>query len=166
MGNFKFPIADRRDERGADCRRAAFAPACCLCHLFGAPACTAPAPACAPAYTPPPTVVNYVPQTCYRTMYQPTPVTSYQPVTTADPCSGCPRTSLMPVTTGRSAAGRCALYDLSTGLYDGLRAVYRRLCPVHGGLRAVYRRLCSRGRDCSGSGLWLLDLRLLELRVR
>ncbi len=43
--------------------------------------------------------VNYVPQTCYRTVYSPVNVTSYRPITTADPCTGCPVTSLSPVTT-------------------------------------------------------------------
>ncbi len=71
------------------------AQACCLCHLFGGCGCAAPAPAatCAPPYQ-----VNYVPQTCYRTMYSSVPVTSYRPVTSSDPCTGCPVTSYMPVT--------------------------------------------------------------------
>jgi hypothetical protein len=64
----------------------------CFCHA--APAC--PAPAC-PA--PVAQQVNYVPQTCYRTVYRPVAVTSYRPITTADPCTGCPVTSLSPVTT-------------------------------------------------------------------
>ena len=37
-------------------------------------------------------VCNYMPQTCYRTVYSQVPVTAYQPVTTCDPCTGCPRT--------------------------------------------------------------------------
>jgi hypothetical protein len=43
--------------------------------------------------------VNYVPQTCYRTVCSPVPVTSFRPITTTDPCTGCPVTSLSPVTT-------------------------------------------------------------------
>ena len=55
----------------------------------------------APVYTPAPPVatqVNYVPQTSYRTMYRPVAVTSYRPITTTDPCTGCPVTSMAPVT--------------------------------------------------------------------
>lgn len=53
------------------------------------------APACAPA----PQVCSYQPQTCYRTVYVNTPVTSYQPIAGTDPCSGCPTTCMRPVTT-------------------------------------------------------------------
>ncbi len=61
--------------------------------------CFHPAPAACPAPVAPVQQVNYVPQTCYRTVYNPVPVTSYRPITTADPCTGCPVTSLSPVTT-------------------------------------------------------------------
>ncbi|HEV2972217.1 MAG TPA: hypothetical protein VGY55_19745 [Pirellulales bacterium] len=63
--------------------------ACWLTHCF------APAAPAAPALQ----QVNYVPQTSYRTVYSPVAVTSYRPITTADPCTGCPVTSLAPVTT-------------------------------------------------------------------
>jgi len=43
-------------------------------------------------------VVNYMPQTCYRTVYVNAPVVSYQPVTSCDPCTGCPTTVMRPVT--------------------------------------------------------------------
>lgn len=69
--------------------------ACWLFDCFHrAPAC--PAPACP---TPVATQVNYVPQTCYRTVYSPVAVTSYRPVCTTDPCTGCPVQSMTPVTT-------------------------------------------------------------------
>jgi hypothetical protein len=51
---------------------------------------------CQPACT---QTVQYVPQTCYRTVRVNTPVTTYRPVTSCDPCTGCPRTTMMPVTT-------------------------------------------------------------------
>jgi hypothetical protein len=50
-------------------------------------------------YAPAPTVCNYVPQTCYRTVYVNTPVVAYRPVTSCDPCTGCPTTCYRPVTT-------------------------------------------------------------------
>jgi hypothetical protein len=61
--------------------------------------CFHPAPAACPAPVAPVQQVNYVPQTCYRTVCNSVPVTSYRPITTADPCTGCPVTSLSPVTT-------------------------------------------------------------------
>jgi hypothetical protein len=65
--------------------------ACWLTSCFSHPAPACPAPVAQQ--------VNYVPQTCYRTVYRPVAVTSYRPITTADPCTGCPVTSLSPVTT-------------------------------------------------------------------
>jgi hypothetical protein len=61
--------------------------------------CFRPAPAACPAPVAPVQQVNYVPQTCYRTVCNSVPVTSYRPITTTDPCTGCPVTSLSPVTT-------------------------------------------------------------------
>ena len=43
--------------------------------------------------------VSYVPQTCYRTVYTQVPVTTMRPVTTTDPCTGCPVTCMRPETT-------------------------------------------------------------------
>ncbi len=43
-------------------------------------------------------VVNYMPQTCYRTVYVNAPVVAYRPVTACDPCTGCPTTVMRPVT--------------------------------------------------------------------
>lgn len=43
-------------------------------------------------------VANYVPQTCYRVQYCPTPVTTYRPMTSCDPCTGCQTTCMRPVT--------------------------------------------------------------------
>jgi len=42
---------------------------------------------------------QYVPQTCYRTVYQRRPVVSYQPVVSTDACTGCAVTTYRPVTT-------------------------------------------------------------------
>ncbi len=44
------------------------------------------------------TVVNYVPQTAYRTSWEKTPVTTYRPVTSSDPCTGCTVTCMKPCT--------------------------------------------------------------------
>jgi hypothetical protein len=58
----------------------------------------------AQAYTPvytsvsAPQTVRYVPQTCYRTVYQRVPVTACRAVTYSDPCTGCPVTAYRPVT--------------------------------------------------------------------
>lgn len=43
-------------------------------------------------------VVNYVPYTAYRTDWEQVPVTSYQPTTSADPCTGCSVTCMKPCT--------------------------------------------------------------------
>ncbi len=85
------------------------ADACCLLDWFHhtmyppAPAC---APACGSAYAPAPACcpqpacasTQYVPQTTYRTTYTSVPMTTYRPIVTADPCSGCPVTTMRPVT--------------------------------------------------------------------
>jgi hypothetical protein len=63
---------------------------------YYAPVAPAPCATCAPAC---PQVVNYMPQTCYRTVYVNTPVVAYQPVTSCNPCNGCPTTVMRPVTT-------------------------------------------------------------------
>lgn len=44
------------------------------------------------------TVVNYVPQTHYRTTWARVPVTTYRPVTSSDPCTGCQVTCMKPCT--------------------------------------------------------------------
>ena len=51
-------------------------------------------------------VVNYVPQTSYRTNWVQVPVTSYRPVATTDPVSGCKVTCMRPCTTYRWQAQR------------------------------------------------------------
>lgn len=90
---------------------------CCLTELFAgccrkAPAAFAVAPVAAPVVAPvaapvpappPPVVVpvqqvSYVPETTYRTQYQCVPVTSYKPTTEIDPCTGCQRECMAPVT--------------------------------------------------------------------
>lgn len=55
----------------------------------------APSPCCQPA--PVQQVVNYMPQTCYRTVYVNTPVVTYRPVAACGPC-GTPTTVMRPVT--------------------------------------------------------------------
>jgi hypothetical protein len=63
----------------------------------GSPTTAYYAPVAAPACCPQPTV-SYMPQTCFRTVYQQVPVVAYRPMTTCDPCTGCPRTVMSPVT--------------------------------------------------------------------
>lgn len=63
------------------------------------------------------TVVNYVPCTSYRTCYKKVPVTSYKPVTTTDPCTGCTVTCMKPCTTYTMQAQRVP--------YTTYRPVYR-----------------------------------------
>ena len=88
---------------------------CCLTDLFaGCGACmrkppvyaVAPvmAPVMAPVAAPPAPVMvpvqqtSYVPETTYRTQYQSVPVTTYKPSCEVDPCTGCTRECMQPVT--------------------------------------------------------------------
>ena len=41
---------------------------------------------------------SYVPETTYRTQYQNVPVTTYKPSCEVDPCTGCSRECMQPVT--------------------------------------------------------------------
>lgn len=63
------------------------------------------------------TVVNYVPYTAYRTCYKKVPVTTYKPVTTSDPCTGCTVTCMKPCTTYTNQCERVP--------YTTYRPVYR-----------------------------------------
>ncbi len=62
------------------------------------------APMAAPIAAPPPPVMvpvqqtSYVPETTYRTQYQNVPVTTYKPSCEVDPCTGCTRECMQPVT--------------------------------------------------------------------
>ncbi len=77
--------------------RAAYAPACSTCST-GYTAAYAPS-ACNTCYTPAVSqCCNYVPQTCYRTVYTSVPVTTYRPIITTDPCTGCTHTAYQPIT--------------------------------------------------------------------
>ncbi|HEV3003672.1 MAG TPA: hypothetical protein VGX78_04395, partial [Pirellulales bacterium] len=75
------------------------------CNGGGLFAPSAAVPVAAPVYTAygadpcgcQPQRVSYVPQTCYRTQYVNAPTTVYRPVTVADPCTGCPVTTLRPM---------------------------------------------------------------------
>lgn len=88
---------------------------CCLSELFaGCGSCfrrppayaVAPvmAPVMAPIPAPPQPVMvpvaktSYVPETTYRTQMQTVPVTTYKPSCEIDPCTGCPRECMQPVT--------------------------------------------------------------------
>lgn len=62
-------------------------------------------------------VVNYVPYTAYRTCYKRVPVTTYRPVTTSDPCTGCTVTCMKPCTT--------YTYQQQRVPYTTYRPVYR-----------------------------------------
>ena len=87
---------------------------CCLTELFAGcgscfrrpqayavPAVMAPM---APMPAPPQPVMvpvaktSYVPETTYRTQMQTVPVTTYKPSCEIDPCTGCPRDCMQPVT--------------------------------------------------------------------
>jgi len=70
----------------------------CLDWLFGCHkrqttfyAVAAPATACT-------TTCGYMPQTCYRSVFAQIPVTTYQPIVSTDPCSGCTTTAYRPIT--------------------------------------------------------------------
>ena len=74
--------------------------------------CYSPAPACNTCYSPAPAcntcspcqqTCNYVPQTCYRTVYQQVPVTACQPVSGCDSC-GNQVTAMRPVVTYQTQA--------------------------------------------------------------
>jgi hypothetical protein len=71
-------------------RVAYFAPTACG-------TCNTCQPACQPACQQ--QVCSYQPQTCYHTVTQQVPVTVYRPVTTVDPCTGCPSTTMQACTT-------------------------------------------------------------------
>lgn len=62
-------------------------------------------------------VVNYVPQTAYRTTWKQVPVTQYKPVTNSDPCTGCTVTCMKPCTT--------YTYQCQRVPYTTYRPVYR-----------------------------------------
>jgi hypothetical protein len=86
------------------------AQACDLWHKwFGAPTTTFYAPYTA-SYAPAGCgqTVNYMPQTCYRTVYVNAPVVSYRPVSTCNPCTGGATTVLRPVVC--SALVPCTTY--------------------------------------------------------
>lgn len=64
-----------------------------------------PQPGCCTT-TCPQTVVNYVPQTSYRTVWKTIPVTTYRPVTSQNPATGCTTTCTQPCTTYQWQAQR------------------------------------------------------------
>jgi len=71
---------------------------------------------CAPTATRP-MVVRYIPRTCYRTVWVSVPVTTYRPVNTCDPVTGCQVTCMRPCTSMTWQARRVP--------YTTFRAVYR-----------------------------------------
>ena len=64
--------------------------------------------------------VQYVPQTYYRAAYVAVPVTAYQPVVAADPCTGCAVTTYRPVT--------AVTYQTRLVPYTSYRMVYANPC--------------------------------------
>lgn len=90
----------------AQCCLADFFAGCGSC--FSRPPVYAVAPVAAPVMAPvpaapPPVMVpvqqtSYVPETTYRTEYKTVPVTSYKPSCEIDPCTGCTRECMQPVT--------------------------------------------------------------------
>lgn len=69
--------------------------------VMGQPLAVVPRYNVAPAVAalPVTTTACYVPQTCFRTVTRPVTTTAYSPVTTCDPCTGCPVTAYRPITT-------------------------------------------------------------------
>jgi hypothetical protein len=67
--------------------------------FYGQPAAAAPSLAPTTCTTCTQQVCQYVPHTTYRVAYRQVPVTTYQNFTTVDPCTGCPRVCMRPVTT-------------------------------------------------------------------
>ncbi len=67
------------------------------CRLFNRP--TTVTANCNPCCPPPTTVTQYVPQVSYRRQVACVPVTTFRVQRACDPCTGCPTTSLRPVTT-------------------------------------------------------------------
>jgi hypothetical protein len=85
-----------------------------------APIIQTPAPARVPAPRAVPRI-NPIPQTYYRTVWKQVPVTSYRPVVSADPVTGCPVTVMKPCTTYQWQATR-----QRQGFF---RRLFNRLCP-------------------------------------
>ena len=71
---------------------------------------SSPSPAVVPS-------INPIPQTYYRTTWKRVPVTSFRPVTSADPITGCPVTVMKPCTTYTWQADRreCNFFDRLLG---------------------------------------------------
>ena len=89
------------------------------------------APACGPTCNPcAPQTCRYVPQTCYRTVYQSVPVTTCRAIASCDPCTGCPVTVYRPVTTWTSQARLVP--------YTTYRLVYSNPCSPSAGFGPVY----------------------------
>jgi hypothetical protein len=102
-------IAAPQDARAqSQCGLANWLGGCCKKPVYAVAPVMAPvaAPIMAPVpipAPPPPVMVpvqqtSYVPETTYRTQYQCVPVTSYKPSCEIDPCTGCPRECMEPVT--------------------------------------------------------------------
>lgn len=106
---------------------------------YGAAPLYSAAPAAADACAPPQVsqTVNYVPQTCYRTQYVNVPVTTYRPVVSRDPCTGCPVTccrpstsyvrqaQLVPYTTYRRVLSNPCCTPTATTVTAGYAPIYR-----------------------------------------
>ena len=80
----------------------------------------APAAACGPGYCEQ-TVLRYVPQTAYRTVWQPVPVTTYRRTVSYNPANGLPMTCTQPCTSYTYQARRVP--------YTTFRPVYQQV-PV------------------------------------
>lgn len=74
---------------------------------------------------------NYMPQTCYRTVYQQVPVTSFQPVAACGPC-GTPVTAMRPVVTYQMQA-RLVPYTTFHPVYSPMSCAPAAVaCPTGG----------------------------------
>jgi hypothetical protein len=87
---------------------------------YAAPVAYVPAAAATSGCAPCTQTVQYVPQTSYRAAYVAVPVTAYQPVVTADPCTGCAVTTYRPVA--------AVTYQTRLVPYTSYRMVYANPC--------------------------------------
>ena len=83
---------------GSCFRKPAYAVAPVMAPVMAPVAAPLAAPVVAPPVMVPMQQTSYVPETTYRTQYQCVPVTTYKPSCEVDPCTGCTRECMQPVT--------------------------------------------------------------------
>ena len=88
-------------------------------------------------------VVQYMPQTFYRTTWARVPVTTYRPVVSADPCTGC-RTTVMRPCTSYTWQARRVPYTTYRPVYRSVTA-QRPVCSFPGVGTTTFRPVVSSG---------------------